>query len=96
MNTAEKYARFVTMIAAKQDIGRYRVILDNGHVEGMLLALAQAEGFECLTCKALCGTGSAAFRPIGRAEPLGFDAPGVGRVFRCVACLDGARGGDAR
>ncbi|GAA3637891.1 hypothetical protein GCM10022267_25470 [Lentzea roselyniae] len=96
MNTAEKYARFVAMIAAKQDVDRYRVVLDNGHVEGMLLTLAQAEGFECLSCKVLCGTGTKAFRPVGHAEPLGFDAPGVGRVFRCVDCLDGVRGGEVR
>lgn len=96
MNTAEKYARFVAMIEGKQDVGRYRVVLDNGHVEGMLLTLAQAEGFECLTCKVLCGRGNDAFRPVGHAEPLGFDAPGVGLVFRCVACLEGVRGGEAR
>lgn len=76
----EKWTRFVALIASKQDLGRYRVVLDNGHVEGMLLTLAQAEGFECLTCKVLCGRGNDAFRPVGCAQPLGFEAPSVGRV----------------
>lgn len=95
MTIADKWARFEALIETKQEVERYRVVFDNGCVEGLLLTLAQAEGFECLTCKVLCGRGKAAFRPVGHAQPLGFDAPSVGRVFRCVGCLDGTRGGGA-
>jgi hypothetical protein len=72
------------MIAAKQTADTYAVMLDGGQLESLELTAAQAEGFKCLTCKAQCGSGSGAFRPVGRI-------PSVGSVFQCVACSGGAR-----
>jgi flavoprotein len=72
------------MISGKQTVSTYVVILDGGTVETLELTAAQAEGFECLTCKAQCTTGAGAFQPVGRI-------PSVGSVFQCVACLGGAQ-----
>ena len=72
------------MISGKQTVSSYVVILDGGTVETLELTAAQAEGFECLTCKAQCSNGAGAFQPVGRI-------PSVGSVFQCVACLGGAR-----
>ncbi|WP_090053748.1 hypothetical protein [Lentzea fradiae] len=72
------------MVSAKQTVSTYAVILDGDTVETLELTAAQAEGIECLTCKAPCSTGEGAFRPVGRI-------PSVGTVFQCVACLGGAR-----
>jgi len=71
-------------IAAKQTVSTYVVMLDGGRLETLELTAAQAEGFECLTCRAQCGSGSGAFRPVGHI-------PSVGSVFECVACSDGVR-----
>jgi hypothetical protein len=72
------------MISAKQTVSTYAVLLDGGRLETLELTAAQAEGFECLTCKAQCGSGSGAFRPVGRI-------PSVGSVFECGACSGGVR-----
>lgn len=72
------------MISAKQTVSTYAVLLDGGRLETLELTAAQAEGFECLTCKAQCGSGSGAFVPVGRI-------PSVGSVFECVACSGGVR-----
>ena len=72
------------MIASKQTVSAYTVHMLDGDVVGMRLTQAQAEGYECLTCKTQCGQGSEAFRPVG-------NIPNVSRVFCCVACLDGVR-----
>ncbi|WP_156094236.1 hypothetical protein [Lentzea aerocolonigenes] len=72
------------MIASKQAVSSYVVMLDGGSLETMELTAAQAEGFECLTCKAQHTAGAGAFLPIGRI-------PSVGSVFQCVACSGGAR-----
>jgi hypothetical protein len=81
---AQKRPMWDRMIAAKQTVSTYAVMLDGGELVTWELTAAQAEGFECLDCKAQCGTGSGAFRPVGRI-------PSVGSVFRCVACSGGAR-----
>ncbi|KAA2252152.1 hypothetical protein F0L68_37025 [Solihabitans fulvus] len=84
---ATRHTARLRMIAGKQAVGTYVVTFDGGDRQTLSLTLAQAEGFECLTCKALCGKGSAAFRPVGVAA-------GQNQVFRCVSCLDGiGRGG---
>ena len=72
------------MIAAKQTVSTYAVMLDGGRLETLELTAAQAEGFECLNCKVQCGNGSSAFVPVGRI-------PSVGSVFECVACSGGVR-----
>ncbi|MFD9736671.1 hypothetical protein [Umezawaea sp. NPDC059074] len=70
------------MIAAKQTVSTYVVMLDGGELVTVELSAAQAEGYECVSCRARCSTGSGAFRPVGHI-------PSAGSVFRCVACLDG-------
>lgn len=72
------------MISAKQTVSTYAVLLDGSRLETLELTAAQAEGFECLTCKAQCGSGSGVFVPVGRI-------PSVGSVFECVACSGGVR-----
>jgi hypothetical protein len=72
------------MIASKQTISAYAVMLDGGTLETLELTAAQAEGFECLTCRAQCSAGTGAFLPVGRI-------PSVGSVFQCVACSGGVR-----
>ncbi|MFD4643128.1 hypothetical protein ACFWN2_37885 [Lentzea sp. NPDC058436] len=72
------------MIASKQTVSSYVVMLDGGSLETMELTAAQAEGFECLTCKAQHTADAGAFQPVGRI-------PSVGSVFQCVACSVGAR-----
>ncbi|MFI6098699.1 hypothetical protein ACIA8G_24340 [Lentzea sp. NPDC051213] len=72
------------MIASKQTVSSYVVMLDGGSLETLELTAAQAEGFECLTCKAQCTTGAGAFQPVGRI-------PSVGSVFQCIKCLGGVR-----
>lgn len=68
----------------QQAVSSYVVILDGGTVETLELTAAQAEGFECLTCKAQCSDGGGTFVPVGRI-------PSVGSVFQCIACSVGAR-----
>ncbi|WP_112275213.1 hypothetical protein [Lentzea terrae] len=72
------------MISSKQTVSSYVVMLDGGALETLELTAAQAEGFECLTCKAQCSAGTGAFLPVGRI-------PSVGSVFQCVKCAGGAR-----
>lgn len=83
-DAASKRRLWDQMIASKQTVSVYTVHLYDGDVVGMRLTQAQAEGYECLTCKVQCGQGSEAFRPAGYI-------PNVSSVFRCVACVDGAR-----
>lgn len=85
--------QFLRMIAGKQAVAGYLVELYGRGTTLLRLTQAQAEGYECLTCKIPCGQGSAAFRPVGH---IADDVPGTSQVFRCVACLGGAAGGDAR
>ncbi|WP_258946800.1 hypothetical protein [Lentzea californiensis] len=66
-----------------QVVDTYTVMVDGGGLVSFELTQAQAEGFECLTCKRLCGNGLSAFKPVGFI-------PSTGMVFRCVSCLDGA------
>ncbi|WP_439662599.1 hypothetical protein ACSHWB_14780 [Lentzea sp. HUAS TT2] len=63
-----------------QAVDTYTVMVDGGRVVSLELTQAQAEGFECLTCKRLCGNGLSAFRPVGFI-------PSTGMVFRCISCL---------
>ena len=77
-----KRAAWESMIAAKQTVSTYVVMLDGGELVTVELSAAQAEGYECVTCRAQCSTGSGGFRPVGHI-------PSAGSVFRCVACLDG-------
>ena len=70
------------MIASKQTVSTYTVVFTDGDSDDLDLTEAQAEGFECLTCKAECGTGLGAFQPAGRIN-------GFSSVFRCVACSGG-------
>jgi hypothetical protein len=84
LDKATKQLLWDRMIASKQIVSTYVVILDGGTVETLELTVAQAEGFECLTCKAQCSNGVGAFQPVGRI-------PSVGSVFQCVACSGGAR-----
>ncbi|WNV82159.1 hypothetical protein [Umezawaea sp. Da 62-37] len=81
---AAKRRQWDQMISAKQTVSTYAVLLDGGRLETLELTAAQVEGFECLTCKVQCGSGSEAFQPVGRI-------PSVGSVFQCVACSGGAR-----
>lgn len=83
-----KRAAWDRMIASKQAVSMYAVLLEHGELVTMELSAAQAEGFECMSCKAQCAKGAGAFRPVGRI-------PSVGSVFRCRACTDGLSGGDA-
>ena len=84
LDGATKQLLWDRMISSKQTVSTYAVMLDGGTLETMELSAAQAEGFECLTCKAQCSTGMEAFVPVGRI-------PSVGSVFQCVACSGGAR-----
>lgn len=81
---ALKQQRWDRLIASKQTVSTFAVMLENGELVSLDLTQAQAEGLECLTCKRQCETGQGAFRPVGRI-------PSVGTVFECVACLDGVR-----
>jgi len=81
---ATKQLLWDRMIASKQTVSSYVVMLDGGSLETLELTAAQAEGLECLTCKAQCTTGTGAFEPVGRI-------PSVGSVFQCVKCVGGAR-----
>jgi hypothetical protein len=81
---ATKQLLWDRMISSKQTVSSYVVMLEGGTLETMDLTAAQAEGFECLTCKAQCTTGQGAFQPVGRI-------PSVGSVFQCIKCLGGAR-----
>ena len=84
LDKATKQLLWDRMISSKQTVSSYAVILDGGTVETLELTAAQAEGFECLTCKAQCSNGAGAFVPVGRI-------PSVGSVFQCVACSVGVR-----
>jgi hypothetical protein len=84
LDGATKQLLWDRMIYSKQTISSYVVMLDGGSLETMELTAAQAEGFECLTCKAQCTTGTGAFQPVGRI-------PSVGSVFQCIKCAGGAR-----
>jgi flavoprotein len=84
LDKATKQLLWDRMIASKQTVSTYVVVLDGGSLETMELSAAQAEGFECLTCRAQCSSGAEAFVPVGRI-------PSVGSVFQCVACSAGAR-----
>ena len=84
LDGATKQLLWDRMISSKQTISSYVVMLDGGSLETMELTAAQAEGFECLTCKAQCTTGTGAFQPVGRI-------PSVGSVFQCIKCAGGAR-----
>ncbi|MCR3747246.1 hypothetical protein LX88_001184 [Lentzea californiensis] len=75
--------RFAAMVGRLQVVDTYTVMVDGGGLVSFELTQAQAEGFECLTCKRLCGNGLSAFKPVGFI-------PSTGMVFRCVSCLDGA------
>lgn len=81
---ALKQQRWDRLIASKQTVSTFAVMLETGELVSLDLTQAQAEGLECLTCKRQCGTGQGAFRPVGLI-------PSVGSVFECVACLDGVR-----
>lgn len=72
--------RFASMVDRMQAVDTYTVMVDGGELVTLELTQAQAEGFECLTCKRLCGKGVGAFRPVGFI-------PSMGAVFRCVGCL---------
>jgi hypothetical protein len=72
------------MISSMQTVSTYVVLLDDGGLETLELTAAQAEGFECLSCKAQCSNSGGAFVPVGRI-------PSVGSVFQCIACSVGAR-----
>jgi hypothetical protein len=84
LDGATKQLLWDRMISSKQTVSTYAVMLDDGTLETMELTAAQAEGFECLTCKAQQTTDAGAFQPVGRI-------PSVGSVFQCVACSGGAR-----
>ena len=84
LDGATKQLLWDRMISSKQTVSSYAVILDGGSLETMELTAAQAEGFECLTCKAQQTAASGAFRPVGRI-------PSVGSVFQCLECAGGAR-----
>lgn len=84
LDGATKQLLWDRMISSKQAVSSYVVILDGGTVETLELTAAQAEGFECLTCKAQCSNGGGTFVPVGRI-------PSVGSVFQCIACSVGAR-----
>lgn len=84
MNAAEKQELFARVVASKQAVRTYAVLLDDGQLVSLELSEAQVEGFECMTCKTLCTSGLGAFRPAGRVL-------NVGTVFQCVACTGGAR-----
>ncbi|WP_086665494.1 hypothetical protein [Lentzea kentuckyensis] len=84
LDGATKQLLWDRMISSKQIISSYVVMLDGGSLETMELTAAQAEGFECLTCKAQCTTGTGAFQTVGRI-------PSVGSVFQCIKCAGGAR-----
>jgi hypothetical protein len=77
-----KRLMWAQMIASKQTVSTYTVVFTDGDSADLELTEAQAEGFECLTCKVECGTGLGAFRPAGKIN-------GFSSVFRCVACLGG-------
>ena len=72
------------MISSMQTVSSYVVLLDNGGLETLELTAAQAEGFECLTCKAQCSNSAGSFVPVGRI-------PSAGSVFQCIACSVGVR-----
>lgn len=72
--------RFAAMVERMQAVDSYTVMVEGGRVVSLELTQAQAEGFECLTCKRLCGNGLSAFRPVGFI-------PSTGMVFRCISCL---------
>jgi hypothetical protein len=84
LDKATKQLLWDRMIASKQTVSTYVVVLDGGSLETMELSAAQAEGFECLTCRVQCSRGAGSFVPVGRI-------PSVGSVFQCVACSVGAR-----
>ncbi|SMD06612.1 hypothetical protein SAMN05660733_03803 [Lentzea albidocapillata] len=84
LDGATKQLLWDRMISSKQTVSSYVVMLDGGSLETMELTAAQAEGFECLTCKAQHTADAGAFQPVGRI-------PSVGSVFQCVACSGGAR-----
>lgn len=84
LDGATKQLLWDRMISSKQTVSSYVVMLDGGSLETMELTAAQAEGFECLTCKVQCATGTGAFQPVGRI-------PSVGSVFQCIKCVGGAR-----
>lgn len=84
---AMKKLVWARVIASKQAVSTHTVVFADGDRRELALTEAQAEGFECLTCKAECTTGSGAFRPVGKIN-------GFSSVFRCVACLDGVVRGD--
>ncbi len=81
---ALKQQRWDRLIASKQTVSTFAVMLESGELVSLDLTQAQAEGLECLTCKRQCSTGQGAFRPVGLI-------PSVGTVFECVACSGGAR-----
>lgn len=81
---ATKQLLWDRMIASKQTVSSYVVMLDGGSLETLELTAAQAEGFECLTCKTQHTTESGAFQPVGRI-------PSVGSVFQCLKCAGGVR-----
>ena len=70
------------LIASKQAVAAYTVVFTDGETVELELTQAQAEGYECLTCKVVCGTGLKAFRPVGLVN-------GFSSAFRCVGCIDG-------
>ncbi|MDX8034625.1 hypothetical protein SK803_30785 [Lentzea sp. BCCO 10_0856] len=72
------------MISGKQTVSSYVVMLDGGSLETMELTAAQAEGLECLTCKAQFATDAGDSQPVGRI-------PSVGSVFQCIECVGGVR-----
>lgn len=84
LDGATKQLLWDRMISSKQTVSSYVVILDGGTVETLELTAAQAEGFECLTCKAQCSNAAGTFVPVGRI-------PSVGSIFQCIACSVGAR-----
>ncbi|MCK2244091.1 MULTISPECIES: hypothetical protein [unclassified Crossiella] len=81
----DRAAVLARTLAGKQTTGVYSVVLDDDSVRDMELTQAQAEGYECLTCRGVCGQSQSAFRPVGRIDNI----PGCSQVFRCIACLDG-------
>jgi hypothetical protein len=78
---ALKKLKWARVIASKQAVSVYTVVFTGGDRHELELTEAQAEGFECLTCKSECATGSGAFRPVGKIN-------GFNSVFRCVACIE--------
>ncbi|MFD9734266.1 hypothetical protein [Umezawaea sp. NPDC059074] len=70
------------IIASKQTVSTYTVDFRSGETVELELTQAQAEGYECLTCKAECGTGTGAFLHAGWINDFS-------SAFRCAACVEG-------